>query len=472
MLCLVGAVALGSVAVIYQRQESRPRGEGELFLAEGRTAVAMVDEGTRSVDAAETAVRRIRNHLRIEAVGLVDDDGTYVASTSPSWVGSRLEPPLLHEAVSDGRFRAITVPISRPVVIDGIEEWAAGESLYQVVQPREEGGAVVLSYDVSSLLERRASLQGVRSLTIVLAGGGVILLVAGILLLVGRAGARRRVEQAARETELMHAHNRELELRNVALDEARQQAERALELAEETNRIRSEFVLMINHELRTPLTSVVTGTELLLEPAMEEAYREEVLADIARDARRLQEMISQMLTVARVENRGLGYTLRDVPLEGVIERIDAMSADTVTWVDEGAAELAEVVVRTDPDPLSHLVLSLADNALTHGASQVRLAVVDRLPFGPMLQVGDVPADAVFVLVTDDGPGIDSDFLPRAFEKFEKLGRSSGTGLGLYLARLMVEAIEGALAVTTGPGGTTVAVAVPATRAQVREVVPG
>jgi signal transduction histidine kinase len=64
------------------------------------------------------------------------------------------------------------------------------------------------------------------------------------------------------------------------------------------------------------------------------------------------------------------------------------------------------------------------------------------------------------MVEDDGPGIDHPFLPRAFEKFEKSSFSAGTGLGLYVARLMVEAIEGAILVTTGPNGTTMTVAVP------------
>ena len=61
---------------------------------------------------------------------------------------------------------------------------------------------------------------------------------------------------------------------------------------------------------------------------------------------------------------------------------------------------------------------------------------------------------------DNGPGIEAEFIPHIFEKFEKRGTASGTGLGLYLAKLMVEGIDGSISVETGPNGTTMAVGVP------------
>ena len=91
---------------------------------------------------------------------------------------------------------------------------------------------------------------------------------------------------------------------------SRSNCSRALAAEQETNRIRSEFVLMINHELRTPLTSVVTGAELLADDGLGDSDRRELVGDMIRDGHRLEGIISQMLTVARVENRGLNYTLR------------------------------------------------------------------------------------------------------------------------------------------------------------------
>jgi signal transduction histidine kinase len=79
---------------------------------------------------------------------------------------------------------------------------------------------------------------------------------------------------------------------------------------------------------------------------------------------------------------------------------------------------------------------------------------------PQHRVGDQPESAFFITVADDGPGIDREFLPRIFEKFEKSSFSSGTGLGLYMARMIVEALEGSLSVQTSAAGTTFQISVP------------
>ena len=233
---------------------------------------------------------------------------------------------------------------------------------------------------------------------------------------------------------------------------------RSLEAEKETNRIRSEFVLMINHELRTPLTSVVTGAQLLLDGEVSAEDQRSIAEDMVRDGRRLDGLISQVLTVARVENSGLSYTLARTEVRHVLERIRLASGNRLVTID--AESSSDAVIHTDSDALVQLVLSLADNALTHGATNVSIQVTPTLRFLPMRTVGVAPAQPLFFLVRDDGPGIDPDFLPSAFEKFEKHSWSAGTGLGLHVARLMVEAMQGSISVHTGPRGTIMAVAVP------------
>jgi two-component system sensor histidine kinase TrcS len=107
-----------------------------------------------------------------------------------------------------------------------------------------------------------------------------------------------------------------------------------------------------------------------------------------------------------------------------------------------------------------VVASLADNARTHGASGVKVECSLQPRIAAQVEVGHRPEAAVYFTVTDNGPGIDPEFLPRVFEKFEKSSESSGTGLGLYLAHLMVEAMEGSLGVTSSPTGTIFQIALP------------
>jgi PAS domain S-box-containing protein len=239
---------------------------------------------------------------------------------------------------------------------------------------------------------------------------------------------------------------------------AEEQLVNALEAEQETNRIRSEFVLMINHELRTPLTSVVTGAELLVDDSLAPEDRRQLVEDMIRDGHRLDGLIGQMLTVARVENRGLSYNLRRTTVQSVLEML-RRTGDGGRLTIAGDV-LATEVVNTDPQALIQLLLSLADNAVTHGATRVTVEVQRFFPFRSMQAVGEEPSPALYFLVRDNGPGIDHDFLPRAFDKFEKQSRSSGTGLGLYLARLVAEAIEGSIMVHTAPEGTVMAVAIP------------
>ena len=95
-------------------------------------------------------------------------------------------------------------------------------------------------------------------------------------------------------------------------------------------------------------------------------------------------------------------------------------------------------------------MSLSDNARTHGATVVDISPSEGLPFEPQVEVVTRPATAAYFLIRDNGPGIEPEFIPHIFEKFEKRGTASGTGLGLYLAKLMVEGIDGSISVETGP----------------------
>ncbi|HEY5579411.1 MAG TPA: HAMP domain-containing sensor histidine kinase, partial [Acidimicrobiia bacterium] len=461
------AITLMTVALVHQLQVSRPVGEGELFVQEATAAAAKLEMMMEDESDLATTVRHLRNSLGIEAVALVSPNGEISAATSENLVGTTLQNGFLRFGLESERMAAVAGSTGVPISIDGVEEWSDIDVLYQVLQPLHAGkGSLLLYYDISQLLERRARESGIRSETLALLGAGVLLAVVAAVLLLGRARTARQYREMALEAEFLHREAAELEEHNRLLKEARGQAERALALAEEKNRIRAEFVLMINHELRTPLTSVVTGAELLRTATLSPTERDQIVADMIADGHRLQRMIAQMLVVARIENRGLNYVLRDVSLREVCAHIEARHPRIT---QEPVPDWADVRLRTDPDTLAQLVASLADNALTHGATKVELACSDGSPFQPMFQVGVPPEASAYLLVKDDGPGIDPEFLPRAFEKFEKHGRSSGTGLGLYMARLMTDALGGSLGVLTGPGGTTMAIAVPVVTASLERV---
>lgn len=445
----LGAIAVLSGAVIYQVNASRPVGEGTLFAEDARRAV-MEAESTGAVSDHEL-VRHLRNELDIEAVSFVDETGEVTSSSAGGLVGLRLDG-LLGMGFENGWFVAIAQPVQSPIEIDGVVEWESGEVLYDVYQPRGPAGGLLLTYDVSELLTRRAQRAGVQAPVVALGGAGLAVAILVGLLVIGRTGAQRRLDTSDFQHRILVDHNQEL-------GSARAQAERALALAEETNRIRSEFVLMINHELRTPLTSVVTGAELLRElgGSMTESERLSLLDDVLADGRRLSSLISQMLTVARIENQGLSYVTRRTPISELVAALEAAAPRVSTMTTDA---VRNAVVDTDLEGLILLLCSLTDNATTHGAETVRVSLTDSLGFEPSAEVGRRPETGVFFHIIDDGPGFSPDFIDRAFEKFEKTGRAAGTGLGLYLARMMVEAVGGSISIATSPAGTDMAVGIP------------
>ena len=456
IVCGILALVSLAAAVIYQRNATRPIGEGEVFAADALAATEIL----AGAEDRGAAVRKARNGLEVESVSIVDTDGQIVASSSPPMVGQTVSNPLLSFGVASGRFMALASPIDQAIRIDGVPEWSAGSVLYQVVAPMGDGESILLHYDLADLLSRRSQPGDIQTETLQLVGLAAIFALLGGTVAVGHFRAARRYREVAWESEVLRQHSAELELANRELRKARSQAEAALELAEEKMRIRSEFVLMINHELRTPLTSVVTGAELLRDRSLDGVDTEGLLSGMVSDGRRLQEIIDQILAVARIENRGLAYEMAEIPLEKVcatlLESHSALESD-----HDEVRHAPGVVVSTDLSTLAIVVASLADNAITHGASRVGLTCGTTPTVEPQITVGEKPASAVYIKVADDGPGISPGFLPRVFEKFEKSSFSSGTGLGLYMVRLMVEALGGSVGVTTSPQGTGFEIAIPA-----------
>ncbi len=462
LVLLLATFSVASVvaAVAINNEAQRPIGEGELFLLDGQTVAAALNGTTVETND----LRRLRNDLTIEAVSLVGSDGIIIASTAPTLEGSVPSSPLMVGFSSGGRFGAIAVPATEPITVDGVVEWEPGDIVYEVIQPLDNGQAALLTYDISELLARRSAIGGVPVLSLQLTGLAVFLLLGSILLFVARGRAARTYREFALQAEYLHRESEVLTAHNHELDAARRRAEHAYELAEEKNRIRSEFVLMINHELRTPLTGVVTGAELLRsEGAVSDGVWLEILDNVLADGRRLSEMIDQILAVARIENGALFFELHETTTDEIVDRL---KRSRPRFKIEAENDPDQITLQTDPTSVVNLIRSLANNAYTHGATHVTVRTGRHLPFEPLLEVGERPTDAVYFLVEDDGPGIDEEFLPRAFEKFEKQSRSSGTGLGLYIARMMADALDGSLIVSTSPAGTILAIALPAARTRV------
>jgi two-component system, OmpR family, sensor kinase len=224
----------------------------------------------------------------------------------------------------------------------------------------------------------------------------------------------------------------------------------SLEQAYEAER---RFVSDASHELRAPLTAIQGNLDLLeRQPGLGEAERREAVSEASREARRLAQLVADLLALARAD---AGVALRRQPVE--LDRVALETFGAARHLAHGQrleiGTLEPAVVEGDPDRLKQLLLILLDNALkyTPPDGTVTLALSRDGP-------GPTP---IVLTVRDTGVGIPPDALPRVFERFYRAdparGRDpGGTGLGLPIARWIAEQHGGEIALCSQPGAGTVA----------------
>jgi signal transduction histidine kinase len=218
-------------------------------------------------------------------------------------------------------------------------------------------------------------------------------------------------------------------------------AYRQLEQALDSQR---RFVADASHELRTPLTTVRGNIELLRrEPPIDPRERAEVISDTNDEVERLIRLVNQLLVLARAD---AGQTLEREPLsvkpllEDICRQAKLLtSRSTVLCNPPGE----DVVVLGDRDALKQVLLILLDNALVHTSPETTVELT-----------AAQEDDRVAISVRDTGPGIPPDVRQHIFERFYRgeVSRSGvSTGLGLAIAKELIEAQGGAISVESRLG---------------------
>jgi two-component system phosphate regulon sensor histidine kinase PhoR len=224
-------------------------------------------------------------------------------------------------------------------------------------------------------------------------------------------------------------------------------------------RMRVDFVANASHELRTPLASILGYAETLDEEAGDDpAIRHRFLRIVMDEARRMQRLVEDLLSLSRIEADK--YRLPDTAVD-VGDLISEVCEEMAASGHPRAADLAcptdieMPAVAGDRAQLSQLLHNLVGNAMKYGraGTPVRVGVV-------------LEGTRIRVTVADEGDGIPPEHLPRLTERFYRVdaGRSralGGTGLGLAIVKHIAERHRGRLDVTSRVGvGTTVTVTLP------------
>jgi two-component system phosphate regulon sensor histidine kinase PhoR len=219
------------------------------------------------------------------------------------------------------------------------------------------------------------------------------------------------------------------------------------------DQVRRDFVSNVSHELRTPLASIRALVETM-EGGVEPEEQPEFLRRIRQQVDRLTTLVNELLDLSRIESGAISLQPEPVRLSDLVaEAASLLRARAeplgVTIVDEGS----DLTVEADRASLLRVVSNLLDNAIKFS------------PAGGTVRVAAVDEGALVALsVTDDGPGIKEQNLPRVFERFYKGDASRaepGVGLGLAIVKHLVRAHGGTATVASRPGaGATFTVRVP------------
>jgi signal transduction histidine kinase len=205
-----------------------------------------------------------------------------------------------------------------------------------------------------------------------------------------------------------------------------------------------EIISTVSHELRSPLTSVKGYTSLLLNrwDRLGEDQKRMMLEQVHHDADRVTRLVTELLDISRLESGRLVLRRQMVDLPGLVNGV--LDKVRMTEVDV-AAEVRFPDdfprVYADPDKIEQVLTNLVENAAKYADPR------------SMRVLGAVEDGQVTVAVADTGEGIPDSDLPRVFTKFFRRAetRPTGSGLGLWISRGLVEAHGGRLVVESEVG---------------------
>jgi len=219
-------------------------------------------------------------------------------------------------------------------------------------------------------------------------------------------------------------------------------------------RSRAELVSTVAHELRAPLTSVkgFTATLLAKWSRFSDDQKRVMLETVNADADRVTRLITELLDVSRIESGRMEVRRQLVDVPERARKIIAGRVASGESEDRFRLEAAHDLPETwlDADKIDQILGNLVENAVRHGAGIVTVVVRRAQVLGDQLS-GD-QQEAVTVSVRDQGEGIPPEMALRVFRQFWRGKRRGGTGLGLYIVKGLIEAMNGEIAVARAPGG--------------------
>jgi len=426
------------------------------------------DQGPRLAEAMQLGVsqERLRRIVR---------DVAQETESRVTLVGVRPEPEQPAFVVSDSEFERTAVEPRYVAAASAAASGAAssavelvdggriGQTAIPLSAPGEASWVAVLSGSLDEVDDNVALIR--RQILI----AGTIAVLAALLAgyLVARAHSRRlgRLEQAA---EKVAEGDFSVPIPVDSGDEVGQLAMTFNQMQVKLARLdsaRKEFIANASHELRTPIFSLGGFVELLEHEEPDEASRDEFVRTMREQVERLTKLTADLLDLSKLDADAIEIRSEPVALERIARQV---ATELGPLADRHGSRLdvrcegdPPLLARADPDRVAQILRILLDNALTHTPKETAITITSRVHGGTSE-----------LIVSDEGPGIDSRSRERVFERFYTGDSVGGSGLGLAIARELAQRMDGDLALSPRRGHTDFVLALPAMAAKRQPAVSG
>jgi two-component system sensor histidine kinase KdpD len=213
--------------------------------------------------------------------------------------------------------------------------------------------------------------------------------------------------------------------------------------AVETERVRNTLLASVSHDFRTPLASILGSATSLIDYAdkLDAGAQRDLLFQIKQEAEDLDDMVRNLLAVTRIDAGALELRWDWVDVAEVLNRVAASARRRYSPAPNLLVDLPDdlPLIRADPGLLEQSVMNVVANAIEH------------TPQGTSIELtAQATQTKLHIVVTDNGPGIPADLLPRLFDRFSRspTSKTQGVGLGLAIAKGIVEAHQGSIAASS------------------------
>ncbi|MEX0776785.1 MAG: ATP-binding protein [Phycisphaeraceae bacterium] len=223
--------------------------------------------------------------------------------------------------------------------------------------------------------------------------------------------------------------------------------------------VRRDFVANVSHEIKTPVAAIKAAAETIID-AQEESNEDSVrfLHIITRQADRLNALVEDLLALARIEQDAEQQKIQMEPAS-VAQVIDAAVESCRSLAEERSVRLQticppDLMVKMNHGMLERAVLNLVDNAVKYCPADTQVRIV-----------AEAMEQQVVISISDQGPGIEPEHLPRIFERFYRVDKArsrkvGGTGLGLAIVKHVAQAHHGRVSVESTREGSTFRIHLP------------